>query len=210
MRRFSFLAGMVAVGGLIVMAMTVAPQSAMAGGRLGNGPNYGTLDGYGNGTATDDKSGVGCQDPNYPNLVCPVGDYCSCLTSTGAAFKGIGNLPGTLDTEINFDFSNNTNLYGTPNGSGGYCFGASGVATATANNGDHMNLTLQGNVCDAIPVGTAPNQVFGAAFTGNYSITGGTGRFTGQAGTGTFSEVVSDVNSPNAPATFTAVGSSGH
>ena len=77
-------------------------------------------------------------------------------------------------------------------------------------NGDQMNLTLQGNVCDAIPVGTPPNQVFGAAFTGNYSITGGTGHFTGQAGTGTFSEVVSDVNSPDAPTTFTAVGSTGH
>jgi hypothetical protein len=210
MRRFNFLAGVVAVGGLVVMAMTVAPGRAIAASHLGNGPNYSTLDGYGNGTATDDKSGVGCQDPNNPNLACPAGDYCSCLTTTGAAFKGIGNFPGTLDTEISLDFSNNFNLYGTPNGSGGYCFGASGVATATANNGDQMNLTLQGNVCDTIPVGTAPDQVFGAAFTGNYSITGGTGRFTGQKGTGTFSEIVSDVNSPSAPATFTAVGSTGH
>jgi len=210
MRRFNFLAGMVAVGGLVVIAMTIAPQGALAAGHLGNGPNYGTLDGYGNGTASDDKSGVGCQDPNNPNLACPAGDYCSCLTTTGAAFKRIGNLPGTLDTEISLDFSNNFNLYGTPNGSGGYCFGATGVATATANNGDQMNLTLQGNVCDTIPVGTAPDQVFGAAFTGNYSITGGTGRYTGQKGTGTFSEIVSDVNSPSAPATFTAVGSTGH
>ena len=210
MRRFNFLVGMVVVSGLVAMAMTLAPGSAMAGRRLGNGPNYGTLDGYSNGTATDERSGVGCQDPINPNLACPVGDYCSCITSTGAAFKGIGNLPGTLDTEISLDFSNDFNLYGTPNGSGGYCFGATGVATATANNGDQMNLTLQGNVCDAILVGTAPNQVFGAAFTGNYSITGGTGHFTGQAGTGTFSEIVSDVNSPDAPATFTAVGSTGH
>jgi len=209
MKRFNFIAGIVAIGGL-VMAMAGTPERAIAASHLGNGPNYSTLDGFGNGTATDDKSGVGCQDPNNPNLACPAGDYCACLITTGAAFKGIGNLPGTLNTEISFDFSNNLNLYGTPNGSGGYCFGATGVATATANNGDQMNLTLQGNVCDAIPVGNAPNQVFGGAFTGNYSITGGTGRFTGQAGTGTFSEVVSDVNSTDAPTTFTAVGSTGH
>lgn len=209
MRHFNFLAGLVAVGGLVI-AMAGAPGHAIAAGHLGNGPNYATLDGYGNGTATDDKSGVGCQDPNNPNLACPVGDYCSCLTTTAAAFKGIGTLPGTLDTEISLDFSNDLALYGTPNGSGGFCFGATGVATATTKNGDQMNLTLQGQVCDAIPVGTAPNQVFGAAFTGNYSIDGGTGHFTGQAGTGTFSEVISDVNSPNAPTTFTAVGSTGH
>jgi hypothetical protein len=57
MRRFNFLVGMVAVGGL-VMVMACAPGRAIAAGHLGNGPNYGTLDGYGNGTATDDKSGV--------------------------------------------------------------------------------------------------------------------------------------------------------
>ena len=208
MRRLNLLARMIAVDGL-VMAMTVAPGRAMAGGRLGSGPYLGTLHGYGNGIATDDKSSLGCQDPNNSNLARLVGDFCSCLTGT-AAFKGIVNLPGTLTTEISLDFSNDIAPYGTPNGSGGYCFGATGVATATAQNGDAMNLTLQGSVCDAIPVGTAPNQVFGAAFTGNYSITGGTGYFTGQAGTGTFSETVSDVNTPSAPATFTAVGSSGH
>jgi hypothetical protein len=188
----------------------VAPGAAhAAGGRLGNGPNYGTLDGYGNGTATDDKSGLGCQDPANPNLACPVGDYCSCITGSGA-FKGIAALPGTISTEISLDFSNDLQLYGTPNGSGGYCFGATGVGSATATNGDVMNFTLQGSVCDAIPVGTAPSQIFGASFTGNYSITGGTGRYTGQAGTGSFTENVSDVNAPGASATFTAVGSSGH
>ncbi len=208
MKRLNFLAGLVAVGGL-VLAVAIAPGSARAGARLGNGPNLGTLDGYGNGTATDDKSGVGCQDPDNPNLACPVGDYCSCITGS-AAFKGIANLPGTLTTEISLDFSNDAALYGTPNGSGGYCFGATGVGTATTKNGDTMNLTLQGNVCDAIPVGIDPNQVFGAAFIGNYSIVGGTGRFTGQAGSGSFNESLSDVNTPSAPATFTAVGSSGH
>ena len=85
-----------------------------------------------------------------------------------------------------------------------------GIATATTPVGDAIDLTLQGTVCDVTPVGVAPNQVFGAAFIGNSSITGGTGRFTGQAGTGSFSEMVSDVNTPSAPATFTAVGSSGH
>jgi hypothetical protein len=191
------------------MAIAIAPSTARARARLGNGPNYGTLDGYGNGTATDDKSGVGCQDPNNPNLVCPVGDYCSCITGSGA-FKGIATVPGTISTEISLDFSNNVQLYGTPNGSGGYCFGATGIGTATAANGDSMNFRLQGSVCDAIPLGTAPNQIYGASFTGNYSITGGTGRYTGQAGTGSFTENDSDVNSPSAVATFTAVGSTGH
>jgi hypothetical protein len=208
MKRLNFLAGLVAVGGL-VLAVAVAPGNARAG-RHGTAPTLGTLNGLGSGTATDEKSGVGCQDPSNPNLACPVGDYCSCLTSSGT-FKGIGgNLPGTLTTEISFDFESNTTWYGTPNGSGGYCFGATGVATATANSGDVMNLTLQGNVCDAIPVGIAPNQVFGAAFTGNYTIVGGTGKYTGQTGTGSFTESDSDVNTPSAPSTFTAVGSSGH
>jgi len=208
MRRLNFLAGILAIGGLM-LTVAIAPGNALAKSRLGSGPNLVTLDGIGSGTASDDKSGVGCQDPNNPNLTCPVGDYCSCLTASGS-FKGIATLPGTITTEISLDFSNDTALYGTPNGSGGYCFGATGVATAVTVIGDQMDLVLQGNVCDAIPVGTAPDQIFGAAFTGGYTITGGTGRFTGQSGTGTFSESVSDVNTPNAPATFTAVGSSGH
>jgi hypothetical protein len=209
MKRFNFLAGLVAAGGL-ALAIAVAPVTAQAAGRrLGNGPNYGTLDGYGNGTATDDKSGVGCQDPNNPNLNCPAGDYCACITAT-AAFKGIATLPGTLATEISVDFSNNTALYGTPNGTGGYCFGASGVGTATTAAGDSMNLMLQGTLCDLVPVGTAPDLVYGSAFTGTYSISGGTGRFTNQAGTGSFTETDSDVNTADAPTTFTAVGSTGN
>jgi hypothetical protein len=205
MKRLNFLVGIAAVG----MMLAIAPSNAHARRRLGNGPNLTTLDGYGNGTATDDKNGVGCQDPNYPNLACPVGDYCSCITGH-ADFKGIGNRPGTLDTEISLDFSNDNALYGTPNGSGGYCFGATGVGTATAQNGDIMYMTLQGSVCDTIPVGLSPNQIYGASFTGNYTLTDGTGHFAGLAGTGSFTESVSDVNSPDAPATFTAVGSSGH
>jgi len=210
MKRFNFLAGLVAAGGL-VLAVAVAPVTARAAGRrLGNGPFYGApLDGFGNGTATDDKTGVGCQDPNNPNLNCPVGDYCSCITGTGA-FKGIAALPGTVTTEISVDFSNDFNLYGTPNGSGGYCFGASGVGTAADQAGNTISFNLQGSLCDLVPTGTAPDLIYGSAFTGSYSITGGTGRFTGQAGTGSFTETDSDVNTADAPTTFTAVGSSGH
>lgn len=208
MKRLNFLAGLVAATGLVCW-MAVAPGSAWAAGRLGNGPNLFALDGFGNGTATDDKSGIGCHDPDYPNLKCPAADFCACITATGA-FKGISAVPGTLTTEISLDFSNNIQLVGTPNGSGGYCFGATGVGTAQTNNGDTINLSLQGNVCDAMTVGTTPNQVFAAAFIGNYSIVGGTGRFTGQAGSGSFTENISDVNSPDAPSTFTAIGSSGH
>ncbi len=205
MKRLNFVVGLLAVG----MMLAVAPGNANARGRLGDGPWLNTLDGFGNGTATDERSGVGCQDPNYPNLACPAGDYCSCITGS-AAFKGIGRLPGTLTTEISLDFSNDNALYGTPNGSGGYCFGATGVGTATASNGDSMFLTLQGNVCDTIPVGTAPDLIYGGSFNGNYTLVGGTGRFAGQTGTGSFTESVSDVNTPDAPTTFTAVGSTGH
>src|SRR5579863_37582 len=166
MKRLDFLTSLVAAGGL-VLAVAVAPGSSWAGTRLGNGPNYSTLDGYGNGTATDDKSGVGCQDPNNPSLDCPSGDYCACITATGA-FKGIATLPGTISTEISLDFSSNTGLYGTPNGSGGYCFGASGVGSAVDRVGDTMNLSFQGNVCDLVPLGTPPDQIYGGAFTGNY------------------------------------------
>ena len=209
MKRINFLAGLVAAGGLM-FAVTVAPGTAQAKAHLGNGPLYGApLDGFANGTATDDKSGVGCQDSNNPNLSCPAGDYCSCITGTGA-FKGISALPGTITTEISVDFSNNFNLYGTPNGSGGYCFGASGVGTASDPAGNEIDFMIQGSLCDLVPVGTSPNLVYGSAFTGNYSITGGTGKFTGQAGTGSFTETDSDVNTTDAPTTFTAVGSSGH
>jgi hypothetical protein len=208
MKSQNHLATIAAISGLIV-AMSFAPRRALATGRLGNGPNLSTLDGYANGTATDERSGIGCEDPAAPNLACPVGDFCSCISGT-AALKGISTNPGTLSTEISLDFSNDLALYGMPNGSGGFCFGATGIATATTPAGDAIDLTLQGTVCDVTPVGVAPNQVFGAAFIGNYSITGGTGHFTGQAGTGSFSEMVSDVNTPSAPATFTAVGSSGH
>jgi hypothetical protein len=208
MKSQNHLATIAAISALIV-SMSFAPGPALAIGRLGNGPNLSTLDGYANGTATDERSGIGCEDAAAPNLACPVGDFCSCITST-AAFKGISTTPGMLSTEINLDFSNELALYGTPNGSGGFCFGATGIARAITPIGDAIDMTLQGTVCDVTPVGVAPNQVFGAAFIGNYSITGGTGRFTGQAGTGSFSEMVSDVNMSSSPATFTAVGSSGH
>ncbi len=209
MKRFNFLAGLVAAGGLM-LAVAVAPGTAQAKPHLGNGPLYGApLNGFGNGTATDERSGVGCQDPNNPNLNCPAGDYCACLTGTGA-FKGISALPGTITTEISIDFSNDLNLYGTPNGTGGYCFGASGVGTATDQNSNTITFNLQGSLCDLVPAGTAPNLVYGSAFTGSYSITGGTGRFTDQAGTGSFTETDSDVNTSDAPTTFTAVGSSAH
>jgi hypothetical protein len=205
MGRLNFVAGIVAIGGVVV-ALAVAPGRAFAKPKV-----TGSLVGYsniGNGTATDEKSGVGCQDPNNPNLACPSGDFCACITATGAIKGPVGGA-SAITTEISVDFANNTALYGTPNGSGGSCYGASGIAVVTAANGDELDMLLQGMNCDAVPVGTAPDQIFGADFNGTYSMLGGTGKFASATGTGAFSESLSDVNTANAPATFTLTGSLG-
>jgi len=58
MKPLNPLANIVAISGLVA-AMSFAPGRALAIGRLGNGPILSTLDGYGNGTATDERSGIG-------------------------------------------------------------------------------------------------------------------------------------------------------
>ena len=56
----------------------------------------------------------------------------------------------------------------------------SGSLTLTAANGDVLNTSVLGTVCKFIPNPAFPGWVF----TGNYTITGGTGQFTGASGSG--------------------------
>lgn len=67
------------------------------------------------------------------------------------------------------------------NGAGGFCAPASGTSTLTAANGDTLTLSNTGTVCEVGATGAnVPH-----TFKGNFTITGGTGRFAGAGGSGT-------------------------
>lgn len=69
----------------------------------------------------------------------------------------------------------------TSNGAGGYCAPASGTSTLTAANGDTLDQTVNGTVCE---VGaSAANDAH--TFSGTFTNDGGTGRFTSATGGGT-------------------------
>jgi hypothetical protein len=68
----------------------------------------------------------------------------------------------------------------TSNGAGGYCAPASGTGTITAANGDTLNQSDTGTVCEVGATGSnVPH-----TFTGTYTNTGDTGRFATSSGGG--------------------------
>lgn len=69
----------------------------------------------------------------------------------------------------------------TSNRAGGFCAPATGTGTITAANGDTLDQTEQGTVCEVGP--TASNAPH--SFSGTYTNTGGTGRFSTASGGGT-------------------------
>ncbi|MGH8995692.1 MAG: hypothetical protein ACRDYB_06635, partial [Acidimicrobiales bacterium] len=69
----------------------------------------------------------------------------------------------------------------TSNGAGGFCAPASGTGTITAANGDALDQSESGTVCEVGSTGlNVPH-----TFTGTFTDTGGTGRFTTATGRGT-------------------------
>lgn len=71
----------------------------------------------------------------------------------------------------------------TDNGSGGYCAPATGTGTITAANGDTLDQSEQGTVCEIGATGSSVPHTFNGTFTN----TGGTGRFASASGGGTIS-----------------------
>jgi len=118
-----------------------------------------------NGSGTETSlSGVGCQ-------FTPAG--CTVQTSGTATSSHLGTGPYTTTLTVLWSQA-------TPNGDGGYCAPATGPSTLTAANGDQLDLQNTGTVCEVGPTGNnAPH-----TFTGTYTITGGTGRFTRASGSG--------------------------
>jgi len=67
------------------------------------------------------------------------------------------------------------------NGDGGFCAPASGSGSITAANGNTVELSSSGTVCEVGATGSnVPH-----TFSGTYTITNGTGRFSGASGSGT-------------------------
>lgn len=200
-----FLGGL-ATAAALILAVGATPRAALAAKARASGVT-GKFSISGNGTATDDKDTGTC-----PDVVCPnATDWCACITTSGiTSGSGLGNL--NITAEISIDFTDQFgNLYGVPNGSGGRCYGTSGIATITAANGDSMDVSLQGTDCDAVPVGTNCDTnpggcQFPAGINGTYSVTSATGKFAGSSNIGTFSIFDSDVDTQNAAANYAFTG----
>lgn len=118
----------------------------------------------GSGTETSLSQG-GCQ-----------GTQAGCVVqSTGEATSShMGRGPYTSTLTVLW-------VHATSNGDGGFCAPASGVGTITAANGDTLNQTESGTVCEVGPTG----QHVPHTFTGTFTNTGGTGRFASATGGGT-------------------------
>ena len=81
---------------------------------------------------------------------------------------------GSFSTTLNFSNANPID-----NGSGGFCYGASGTVTLTAANGDSVSLGDVGLFCQ---VGSDPAPTI---FNGSYIVKSGTGTFSNTNGAGT-------------------------
>lgn len=136
----------------------------------------------GSGTETS-QSAAGCQ---FTLAGCTV------ATNGSATSSHLGS--GMFNSLLTIDWA-----AATSNGAGGFCAPASGSSTLTAANGDTLALTSTGSVCE---VG-ATSKYASHTFTGTFTITGGTGRFSHAQGSGT--EIAGDDGYGNS--TYTDTGS---
>lgn len=103
------------------------------------------------------------------------------FSSTGCTIVYSGTIQGghignaNFDTTLTIDWAAHTS-----NGSGGFCAPANGT-TVIATHWGNINIAESGTVCE---VGTTGANV-PHTFNGTYTITGGTGRFSGATGAGT-------------------------
>ncbi|MDE3083484.1 MAG: hypothetical protein KGJ39_08735, partial [Acidobacteriota bacterium] len=118
------------------------------------------------------SAGSGAETPGTPN--CQFGTSCTVTITTGSAIgEHLGR--GTYSSSLTIYWS-----LAISNGANGYCAPASGTGTLVAANGDTLNQSEVGTVCE---VGTssltAPH-----TFAGTYVNIGGTGRFANAIGEG--------------------------
>jgi hypothetical protein len=151
------LLGVVATGALVVGGSAAS---------FAAGPTASPFSSSGSGTETS-LSAPGCQ---FTLAGCTV-------QSNGTATSShLGTGPYTSTLTIDWAAA-------TSNGDGGYCAPATGTGTLTAANGDTLDQTYTGTVCEVGATGTnVPH-----TFSGNFSDTGGTGRFAAASGSGTIS-----------------------
>ena len=157
MKTQHLLAGL----GVAGLATFAAAAPAFAGG-----PSNVPFKSAGNGTETS-LSATGCQ---LTLAGCTV-------QSTGTATSShMGTGPYTSTLTVDWAAA-------TSNGAGGFCAPASGTGTITAANGDTLNQSESGTVCEVGATGANDAHTF----TGTYTNTGGTGRFAHATGGGSVS-----------------------
>ncbi len=153
MRRITVLTALLA-------ALAVGVTSASAGKGSANRP----FKSAGSGAETS-LSPLGCQNTAVGCTVESDGTATSSHLGTGA-----------YTSTLTIDWAD-----ATSNGAGGFCAPASGTGTLTAANGDTLNQTESGTVCEVGATSlTAPH-----TFTGTFTNAGGTGRFADAGGGGT-------------------------
>ncbi len=118
------------------------------------------------------SAGSGAETPGATN--CQTSTLGCTVTSSGVAMS-VHLGKGTYSSSLTIYWTDYTS-----NGDGGYCAPALGSSTLVAANGDTLNEIVSGTVCEVGSSSPTASHVF----TGEYAITGGTGRFANAAGTG--------------------------
>lgn len=122
------------------------------------------------------SAGVGTETPAAPGCQFTL-DGCTVVTTGTSVTSHVGK--GSYISTLTIDW-----MAVTPpqsNGEGGFCAPATGTAIITAPNGDTLNQTEQGTVCEVGPTAANAPHVFNGTFTN----AGGTGRFSNASGGGT-------------------------
>ena len=102
-------------------------------------------------------------------------------TAAGCALSSSGTIAGAFGGTYSTSFTIFW-LQKTPNGAGGFCAPASGATTLTIPGLGTLTKSEQGTVCE---VGTSGPNVEHTMTNGTFSVTAGTGAFTGATGLGT-------------------------
>jgi hypothetical protein len=103
------------------------------------------------------------------------------LTVAGCALTSSGTIAGAFTGTYSSSFTIFW-LQKTPNGAGGFCAPASGTTTLTIPGLGTLTKSEQGTVCE---VGASGPNVEHTMTNGTFSVTAGTGVFTGATGLGT-------------------------
>lgn len=115
-----------------------------------------------------------------PDIPCNTGDTCSCVTSSGKVLfhraNGNTSYNGKYTLEVSAD-----NSTGFNNGSGGMCFGSTGILNLTTASGT-LQLPFTAPGCRIGPQGH-PNPL---GISASIYIASGTGAYTNAAGSGGF------------------------